>query len=150
MAEVKISATQKRILGLYSLQDVETYAHAVEVLEAAGLPGDGMPEGCNWRQVKKMSDDELRAALPAPVAVTEVVEAPVYERETWGDRMRRERDRRRQNAELKAAGYRWEKVQWNAEFDACEEPQDSDFEWRLFGPDGKVTSVAQALKEIGK
>jgi hypothetical protein len=77
MAITPISATQQRVTALYELSHDDSYDMAARVLEAAGLPRDGVPAGHTWRTVKKLSDDELRAALPTPVAVAAPVATAV-------------------------------------------------------------------------
>jgi len=143
MAELKASATQERVCGLYGLKHNGTYAHAAAVLEAAGLPKDGCPAGHTWRSVKKLSDDELKNLL-GPASDPGEVEVKQYRRRTWGDEIREAKARRRRNEELKAKGYRWVKVPIGPSvqellltggFDSYEEPGGE--RWALIGPDGK-------------
>lgn len=143
MAEPKASATQERVSKLYGLKHNGTYAHAAAVLEAAGLPKNGCPEGHDWRSVKKLADDELKNLL-GPASDPGEVEVKQYRRRTWGDEIRAAKARRRRNEELKAKGYRWVKVPIGPSvqellltggFDSHEEPGGE--RWALIGPDGK-------------
>ena len=105
MAEPLVSATQKRVCGLYGLKHNGTYEHAAAVLEAAGLPKSGCPDGHDWRSVKNLADDELKDLLGVATDPGEV-EVKQYRRRTWGDEIRAAKARRRRNEELKAKGYR--------------------------------------------
>lgn len=144
MAEAKASATQVRVINLFQLQTAETYAHAAQILKTAGLPADGCPEGKTWRDVKKMSDDELRAALPAPVAVEKTVEVPVFKKRTWGDAIAAAKARRDLNEKLRAAGYRWSK-----EYTTNNMNEDAEEVWVLYAPTGEAVSLAAAKRAIG-
>lgn len=143
MAELKASATQERICEIYKFQHNGSYAHAAAVLEAAGLPKDGCPDGHDWRSVKKLTDDELKDLLGAAGDPGDV-EIKQYRRRTLGDEIREAKARRRLNEELKAKGFRWVKVPGGPSahemfisggFDSLEEPAGE--RWALIGPDGK-------------
>jgi hypothetical protein len=85
MAETPISATQKRVAELLSLDTDGTYVHASHVLAAAGLPSDGVPSGHTWRSVKKLSDAEFRTLLTPDAEIA--VRVGTYE--SAADRNRR-------------------------------------------------------------
>jgi len=60
------SKSQKRAMNLLNITaSGDDYADAKAALEAAGLPGDGLPNGHNWRSAGKLSDDELVKLLNA-------------------------------------------------------------------------------------
>ncbi len=68
------SKVQIRVIDLFELpEDDGTYINAAGILSAAGLPADGCPKGLDWRAVKKLSDEQLRSALPTPTTSTEHV-----------------------------------------------------------------------------
>lgn len=69
MAEYPISKTQARLCGLLNLQHDGTDNMAARLLEAAGMPPNGQPAGHTWRTCAKLSDADLLAALPTPLAV---------------------------------------------------------------------------------
>ncbi|NLM38379.1 MAG: hypothetical protein GX202_09680 [Firmicutes bacterium] len=131
MAEPKASATQERVCKLYGLKHNGTYTHAAAVLEAAGLPKSGCPDGHDWRSVKKLTDDELKNLL-GPASDPGEVEVKQYRRRTWGDEIREAKARRRRNEELKAKGYRWVKRDLD---DGAFGLGDCGYEWVLVGPD---------------
>ena len=85
MAETPISATQQRVVSLLALETDGTYAHAAQVLAAAGLPSDGVPSGHTWRTVKKLSDAELTALLVPDAETAMMAKTP----ETAAERNRR-------------------------------------------------------------
>lgn len=150
MADVPSSSTQDRVAALFSLSHDGTYAHAARVLTAAGLPGDGCPSGLTWRQVKKLSDAELRLALPRPVAITEAVPTLADTRAAaeadYQTRQTERAARARTNAILREAGYRWTKV---AVQDSPSPLADDWSEmWTLLNPSGNVVTVANALAAI--
>ncbi len=142
MREAPSSATQDRVAQLFGLQHDGTYEHARRVLEAAGLPRDGCPAGMTWREVKQLSDAELRAALPAATAVAATVPTSAdlrRERQAHVEAQREtHRDRQRTNDLLRRHGYRWMKD---------EEEYGTDC-WLLISPDNHEVSVAQALAAI--
>lgn len=75
MPQYPSSKGQERTLALFGLECDGTFVHALSVLKAAGLPGDGRPEGMTPHAAKKLSDDELRAALPTPTGLASAVAA---------------------------------------------------------------------------
>lgn len=73
MAEYPSTKSQERTLALFGLACDGTTAHAIAVLEAAGLPRNGIPDGMTPPAAKKLSDGELRAALPTPSSLESAV-----------------------------------------------------------------------------
>ena len=73
MAETPSSKSQNRTMRLYSLTSDGTYMHAASVLQASGLPADGLPAGHTWRSAGKLSDAELRGLLGEPQSTDAVV-----------------------------------------------------------------------------
>lgn len=153
MADRDSSKSQDRLMSLLSLTADGTYEMAGRVLEAAGMPKDGLPTGETWRTAGKLSDAELLAALPipktavAPVPTTaEVREARV---QLGLDRREAYRERRRTNDLLRQHGYRWSKVPMPGANNPSPLMDDWDEAWTLVSPDGREVTVGQAKREIG-
>ncbi len=70
MSELPASKSQTRLLHLLSLTSDGTYNMSGRLLEAAGMPKDGLPSRHSWRTAGKLSDADLLAALPSAQAVT--------------------------------------------------------------------------------
>ena len=87
--------------------------------------------------------DTFIAAIREAIAAT-VENRP--RRRTWGDRIRQAKQRKRQNAALRAAGYRWSK-----ELVPNQSPLMDDWgeEWVPRDPQGNPVSLAAALAAIG-
>lgn len=150
MADVPSSNTQDRVMRLFGLLNDGTYAHASQVLEAAGLPSDGVPAGMTWRSVKKLSDDELRAVLPASAVCSSTVPTLAEQREAaqreHQQRRLEQRERDRTNAFLREHGFHWTRMA----LPDSPSPLMDDWQerWVLLDPQGNVTTVASALAEI--
>jgi hypothetical protein len=63
MADVAISKTQKRVAAILNVKIGDTYESAKIALEAAGVEGSAIPQGKSWRDVAKMTDADLIAAI---------------------------------------------------------------------------------------
>lgn len=154
MSDAPVSATQLRVCKLFGFQEPQTYAHAAAILTAAGLPADGVPAGETWRSVKKLTDEQLRAALPQPQAAEPVNWPTGEERRLAAIERRRQYEERRAarerlNAQLKAAGYRWRKVvPVDADTDGLP-GGDEEWEWVLLDPAGNETTLAAAKAALG-
>lgn len=149
MAEAPTSKSQARALRLSGLPAVDTYAAARAALEAAGLPGDGVPGGHDWRSAGKLADEALVVLLkPDPMVAARTATAPAAARpQTWGDQIRASKARERQNRALRAAGYRWERRGVPNQSPLALD--DWDPAWVLVGPDGAPVALAAALAAIG-
>jgi len=112
VADTPISKTQERVTGLLGIETDGTYSHAARLLQAAGLPGDGVPDGHTWRTVKKLSDADLLALLrpdPERALMAGSDTRPTAEtrppRQSW---YQRAKEFRRQVEANKAAGLVWD------------------------------------------
>ena len=156
MAEFPASQTQSRVADLFGLTNDGTRDHVEAVLEAAGLPADGCPAGMTWRDVKKLSDDELRAALPTPTNLTADVVSPAVQHRA--DRIQRAQDyrarhkeygrRQRQNDLLRANGFGWIQMPASGN-NPSPLADDWDEQWTLV-KDGQEWTVEAALASIGR
>lgn len=63
--EFPTSASQDRMIRLFSLTCDGTTDHAKAVLSAAGLPGNGIPSGLSPAAARKLTDDALVAMFPS-------------------------------------------------------------------------------------
>ncbi len=82
---------------------------------------------------------ELEIVRPIAIAANEKKQ---NDRETYWEKIKEEfKERRRQNATLRNAGYRWRNLAY--------EPEDPDqADWSLISPEGEIVSVQKALTEI--
>jgi hypothetical protein len=63
MSETPTSKSQQRAIRVKALAGASTYTEASQILENAGLPGDGIPRGETWRSAAKLTDQQLDALL---------------------------------------------------------------------------------------
>lgn len=100
--EFPTSASQERLLALFGLTCDGTTDHAKAILNAAGLPENGIPAGLTPQKAKRLGDDELVALFPnaatasAVAAGTASVQAARDARNSealyWQTRQRARRD----------------------------------------------------------
>src|SRR5690554_2794235 len=83
---IPASITQTRVLALLNKDFDGSYDMAARLLEAMGLPKNGVPAGQTPGSVKKMTDAELLELLPAADTSVEVLttqELKAQERAHW-------------------------------------------------------------------
>jgi len=157
---IQASITQRRVLALLNKDFDGSYDMAARLLEAMGLPKNGVPAGQTPGSVKKMTDAELLELLPTADTSVEVLttqELKAQERAHWARvraeaEARREADRkarRKQNDALAAAGYRWQK--WSEEDREGFDPEAhlKNDAWVLVDSQGRPVDLDEALKAAG-
>lgn len=152
------SRTQDRVAGLLGLDHDGTYSHAARVLDAAGIPADGMVNGLDHRAIKKLSDADLLVLLPAATPVVDVKTTAQVAADA--DQARRDakavrKQRAKTNDRLRAHGFRWTKTAQHADNIDPRDLNTLDTDdpmslpgWVLVDPSGDVTTVDAALATI--
>lgn len=163
MAIIKASITQARVLGLLKKEFDGTYDMAARLLEAMGLPKNGVPVGKTPGEVKKMKDAELLALLPQADTTAEVVtaeEAKSANRSHWAevkasakewarDREIYRKDSQELSDKLRRHGWYW--VWWDEEAGEAfgRRPWEKD-RWVLMGPGGQILEAVLLPELISK
>lgn len=151
------SRTQDRILELLGFDFDGTYPHAARTLEDAGLPANGMISDLDAREIKKLSDEELRAMLPEAVEATDVkttASIVAEKNQAVRDAKAARKQRVKTNDRLRAHGFRWIKTAGHADnihprdLDAMDRSDAGMSDWMLVDSSGNQTTVGAALAAI--